>query len=72
MVSGQDPTQVPSHQVCRLCGKCLATHPRCSGCGILAGQGHIEHSLFRGLCRTCAGFRPRTDQLWPDVGDPQN
>lgn len=68
------------------CGIPYREHPRCDGCGILAGPGHMVTELieYRGkrLCRDCLQvFQAREEepeprlspaqQLWLEVFGPQ-
>jgi hypothetical protein len=42
--------------ICETCGEPMKYHPKCDGCGILTGQGHIFYSSeYRGrnLCPGC-------------------
>lgn len=39
---------------CATCGAAMETHPRCTGCGILIGAGHLAQRAYHGYCRSCA------------------
>lgn len=39
---------------CEVCGAAMDEHPRCRGCGILIGRGHIHERTYHGRCSSCA------------------
>jgi hypothetical protein len=38
---------------CKRDGLALVVHPRCSGCGVLCGPGHVVETLDGGQCSSC-------------------
>jgi hypothetical protein len=66
---------------CETCGHTVRNHPRCQGCGLWCGTGHLEYSttLYRShrLCGRCIAAWEVLDRVvgektrWDEFKDPK-
>ncbi len=57
-------TSVKPSEPCLTCGVIIREHPRCAGCGILVGPGHLVEAVVNGRCGSCQTPERAIPKAW--------